>query len=518
MIDLEQLLLSLEPSDTDPPPVLPVVRIPKYIELVPDRLAARVYSHEITVQDETFPCWTYVSDGLRQFGQRELIFTLRREEHEPAEIFPRDPLTFFTDLLNVAETHGRTFQSGDFTRIMLRKPFLGLTGQVGFAYVPPIALRGVNWPAPPLAAILMHPEETRLAAKIGTHRVLARLSQQQRHYPNPYWSERGRPGTVAAGELEKSIVSRVPAILLSEAHATRVANRYWIDADELPRYGRIVPEHDSLGQTVHLTLPQEATTKLKATLGKLPPQAPLAILTPPESSAESRLVWRFDLQKTQQVAKPGVEAHRAAGNFVMFLADESFQEGVFVIEDGFLVRLKPATWAKVRDALMGGQPWFLPGYHDSMSLCLKWDWPAKALLLGGVTYQPDEVVRERIGDRAAFLRYLRTVKQCVNAYFAGERMQMGSGALLALVLRPGEAPRYWLEGPGSEAEDGLREMLAKVEAPGVMGGPVAFGLPMHLWGGPGDDDEKVPYAPDAWLKGWKSAGGKFTNEVLCSAR
>jgi hypothetical protein len=65
---------------------------PVELEVVTGKLSARVYLHDIESQSGPIACWSYVSDGLAALEQPEIVFTLRRDPHEPSDGFPQDPL------------------------------------------------------------------------------------------------------------------------------------------------------------------------------------------------------------------------------------------------------------------------------------------------------------------------------------------------------------------------------------------------------------------------------------------
>ena len=97
--------------------------LPAVAELVPRSLFARVHLDEQPwAGSDAIPCWTYVSDGLRAHGQKELLLTLRRNDDEPPETFPREPFRFFTLMHSFAE-QGRVVDAGDYS--LLSAPFFG---------------------------------------------------------------------------------------------------------------------------------------------------------------------------------------------------------------------------------------------------------------------------------------------------------------------------------------------------------------------------------------------------------
>ena len=87
------------------------VSFPVRLELIPEKLSARVHVDDIDTRDGAVPCWTYVTDGLWAHGQKELVFSLRRTPKEQANEFPHAPWSSFT-VYRFAE-QGRLVDVGD---------------------------------------------------------------------------------------------------------------------------------------------------------------------------------------------------------------------------------------------------------------------------------------------------------------------------------------------------------------------------------------------------------------------
>ena len=58
------------------------MRFPAMAEIVPGKLAVRVYLHQQPTAKGAIPCWTFVSDGLWVHRQKEILVTLA---HAPGE-------------------------------------------------------------------------------------------------------------------------------------------------------------------------------------------------------------------------------------------------------------------------------------------------------------------------------------------------------------------------------------------------------------------------------------------------
>src|SRR5262245_32891475 len=85
---------------------------PVSLDIVLGKLQVTVYTHDIEHQHEMIPCWSYLTDGLWNFGHKEIIFTLRRNEDETSAVLPGEPLQALASILSYAEK-ARTVDAGD---------------------------------------------------------------------------------------------------------------------------------------------------------------------------------------------------------------------------------------------------------------------------------------------------------------------------------------------------------------------------------------------------------------------
>src|SRR4051812_30722930 len=81
-------------------------------EVVPGKLSVSVHAHVIS----GMRCWTFSSKGLWPLGQRELVFTVKQDEDEPDELYPRELLAFYRSVYDLAS--GKRFVDiGGFTQL-----------------------------------------------------------------------------------------------------------------------------------------------------------------------------------------------------------------------------------------------------------------------------------------------------------------------------------------------------------------------------------------------------------------
>ncbi len=95
------------------------------VDLVPGVLRAHVFFHQIDTQAGPIRCWSYITDGLRSHGQRELIFTLRCEPGESAQDFPRDPFHLFVSINEFAK-QGQIVDVGGVSQFGNKNLFAGI--------------------------------------------------------------------------------------------------------------------------------------------------------------------------------------------------------------------------------------------------------------------------------------------------------------------------------------------------------------------------------------------------------
>jgi hypothetical protein len=197
-------------SNPPPAPGGPIVST-----LVPGKLTARVFAHDLMVGADPMPCWTYVTQGFFPVGQKEFVFTLPRSRGDDPNRPPADPLQFFAQIFSLTEQKQFVFQPRG-------AGFLGLRGMVGFAYAPPELLPGIEMPPPEqcLTAILLLPGEAEMVQAGWGYRVLSRLGRATRYYPHPPWSDTRRAVVLTRDELNVSMLGKIPVTYLPGAHAT----------------------------------------------------------------------------------------------------------------------------------------------------------------------------------------------------------------------------------------------------------------------------------------------------------
>jgi hypothetical protein len=481
-------------------PAAPPAPITHDVELIAGELSARVVRHGLIREGVPVPCWTYVTKGLAARGQKEAVLSLLSSAEETE--FPRDPLAFFEQLYRLAGS-GRTVEEGDYTCFRAPEGFLDTFDQTGFVYLQAQPLQGIELPAGALCAVLLTGDEAELVPVIGAYRVTALLGKQAKHYPCPFWSERGRPSVLTREDMETSVLRKLPLAVYPGSTACL----------ELPPR---LPAHEggdalvrTAGARLRIRLPLPQPAGFRDTVQQLPAEWSLALLTWPAPEARMRLVWKPGQGAPETIRAEGADATRLTGGFVLLAAGTTMPTGARITEDGFAVYLSPEAASEARSALVNGGPLQLEGEGELFDFEVEWVPGAEEKVEEGavfrvertVMYQADEMLRERVPRIEALTEYLERVAEASANYW--EKVEPGAGraVLLAVALRPGGRVRFWADSPVPLepiiALPWLRELEALPVPP--VNGQVAVGLEAVLWKMKGSKPPQWPLMPSAWL-------------------
>ncbi|MBX7105166.1 MAG: hypothetical protein K1X57_13880 [Gemmataceae bacterium] len=447
---------------------------PTFVELVPEDLDVRVFRHAVDSTSGPVPCWSYVTDGLRRYGQKDIVFTLRRMPGEADGAFPRDPFDLFL-LLRQQARDGKVVEAGGYSRFARPGGFLGKEGPVGMAYVPASPLKGVNYPDRPLAAYFVSADELESVRAHGNYRLLTLLGFRSNFFPFPPWSERGRRSLLGPKDVKASLLGQVAVATTRGLTARRQRNQ------------------------LHLYVHDERYLQhLEKRLAQVPP-GPIVLLTDPDPEAKARLVWKPGMA-VETVAVDNRPEAVLTGGFVAFLPSTAAEEGAHVCEDGFVIKLRPATWQKVRDALLDNDDLVVPAQGGAMKVVCGLTTEVEPVrAAGGHPLMPDELFRERITPEE-YSWFDRRIGHIVEDHFGDQPAGEGEALTVFCAIRPGQVARYWLESRPEEMPAGSRTLLLRrlnALKPPPVKAPVAWGTRFDLWGGTGDPSHFVPQ-PAEW--------------------
>ncbi len=286
-------------------------------ELGPN-IVAHAYEHQLGA----IACTSYVTHGLRAFGQRELVMTMTRGAPEP--------LGLLRAIAGFAQ-QGRLVDEGGFTEVGPTGLF-GRPQLRGVTYQHARPMDGVPLPDGTLAMIVLVGHEMETAKTYGALRVLARLGRAHTFFPTAMWCEPDRP---------PAFPPESATILAGVAHGSVAGMAVVLE-----------------GERVVIRVPRAACGTF-ATLP--PPEHALAIFTTLAPDADSCLVWSPGQTEAAGIAEPGATGARTSGCFVLFVPQQD-ADAANVFEDGVVCMLTDASWARVRHALATGAPLALPAF------------------------------------------------------------------------------------------------------------------------------------------------------------
>ncbi|EDM77960.1 hypothetical protein PPSIR1_19164 [Plesiocystis pacifica SIR-1] len=380
-----------------------------------------------------------VSEGLERFGQRELAFAVQLRPGESGEAVRAELEQLIAAIRSHAE-QGQLVHAGGFTAFGA-PGFLSSRTQ-GIVY----ANAGSGDPELPesaLAAVLVDPDELRVAQAGGASRILARLGQLSSQYPFPQTNDRDRPSVARPGE-DSSLVfqtarASVPGVSLLLAHGV-----------------------------LRIRVRPSARPALRQLLEASPDDAAFALLTAPDAAANAQLVWFPGQGGPSAITPPGSQGELVTGGMLVVASGQERDE-VRIHEDGFAWLAHPSSWERARACLLAGEALDMPLADPSFDLRIETlaegflhylpvnGAPDESLRITLLT--PDEALRQAV-DIEVLSRYAKAVLAAMTG------LELGG---VHVTLAPGEAAR--VEGLGVDA--GAVETVRAVEAPSVRAG-VAF--------------------------------------------
>ena len=192
-------------------------RFPLEIEVVPDLLTVNIMLHEFCLDGKDIVCWTYVTTGCVNIGQKELIVSIQKKPQETTADFPQEPLEFFKAVVQHA-AHGETIKPGSISEFA-ESGFLSSKFR-GAAYIRSQPMGDWFPPADSLATVLMTAEELAASQLAGLTRVLALMGRQDLHFPCPVWNDLSRESAISKEMLAimgESFIAQMPRLLVRDA-------------------------------------------------------------------------------------------------------------------------------------------------------------------------------------------------------------------------------------------------------------------------------------------------------------
>ncbi|HEU4403784.1 MAG TPA: hypothetical protein VFS43_00595 [Polyangiaceae bacterium] len=450
-------------------------------------VTARLYAHDIGLATgEGVPCWSYLTEGLEVYRQREVVLTLRRA---PGEERPPGDGIGLLEFVARAAKGGKAIDRGGLSEFGPRG-FLGNASLRGLVYAPAAPLAGLPVKPGSLTAISLFGSELDVARRYGPLRVLSRLGKATSFFPFPPWAERSRQPV--AGALE-SVLDRVGGMVLPDASVTVE------------------------GDVATLRLRPPCAAPLAQGVPTMPEDRPIALFPGLGAEAPACLVWSPGQSEPEAISLPGGDGTRFGACFVAFVAEQPADE-TRLFEDGVIVMLTDRSWYELRAALAAGRPYRLERGAGRLAFVVEWpqgddQGPFAERLeapAGWRVYRPEGLRAERAEGPVGEMQIIvfasdAELKAAVDAATLGEYVKSlragvrdvagrlpegspGSDLVVEVKLAPDAPPAfaYGLRSlrPESSLGEHLPRRLERVPAPDVER-ELRFQILFPLWGGTG---------------------------------
>jgi hypothetical protein len=341
---------------------------PYRLEVLSKELFVTVHNHDIELPQGSVPCWTYVSDGLEELGQEEIVFTLQRLPKEVEKDFPREFFDLYATIHGEAKK-GNIVHVGGFTIFNPRERFLGQKGQSGLMYIRAEQFPNIYLPPDALAAVMIKGHEVELIQEIGYYRIATLLGLEYHYYPCPPWSDRMRSPVLFSGHLEKSFLGK-----LQFAKTRGIYVRTGLKIDEkffpdntLPKLHNVEDEDE-----IQLRISREVLQDFKNLLDSFPEEGAFAFLTEPDPDANFRLVWKPGLESPCAIFPRTYHGNMATGCFLAIVYAQDLENEGKVIDDGFGMIMNLSSWKEFKKAIQKGESLTIASVGDGKSLRLEW--------------------------------------------------------------------------------------------------------------------------------------------------
>jgi hypothetical protein len=294
------------------------------LELVTGHLWVDLHDHRLNLGDTQARCWTAVTDGLVNVGQQEIVMTVVPDPSE-AEAFPPGLLGYLAAVREFALA-GQIVGAGGVSGYRAPGP-LEFGNFVGVAFSKASNDHEIVLPAGSLQALLLTEGEFEMAHRCSAWRVFARLGQNARFYPWPFWSDPTRSETYRPGDAENSVLAKVSKLSM----------------------GRLDSSLDGSHLRAVLS-PDDAAT----VVSQLADKRVAVIVPPPDPTSMATLVWTPGQAEPMAISADPTLTTFVSARFLIVVADQSSDDEVRFQEDGFAILATGATNEILIDHLRRG--------------------------------------------------------------------------------------------------------------------------------------------------------------------
>ncbi len=302
--------------------------------------------HHLPAEKRPVQCWTFVTNGLKKFGQAEILIAVDRVAGE----VPPGP-AMLLDAVARRAAAGQLVGVGGFTEFgpavkatLARKGKLQVAG-VGYALPTGVdhVLSALNESSGDcLAVIQLATLELETVRHIGLPRVLSQLSRQSCVYPYPIWNDPNRLPVISKDFEASQLNGFGVHVVLQGLMPFREAGVVRLHISQ--------SEREKLASLLNATAERNTGLLLSTTAGWS--DAPACLVWNPASKVPEALSDSTSKEALARFDEPG---QRLLGAFIGF-AVAAKDEGAIVIEDGFMVFLAEPNRRRLVRSLTDGVP------------------------------------------------------------------------------------------------------------------------------------------------------------------
>lgn len=288
-----------------------------------DSLKIDIHLHEFFLGDRDRQCWTYLTKGLAEFGQREMALSLLVDDGADVDQFPKTPIKMF-QLLGDYAAEGRLVDLGDATRLGKK----GIFGFTSLFYVPAIQYDGLPPLDEYLGLMLVHQEEYDYAKQYGLTRLLSRIGKFCSSFPYPTWNTQVRPSLFPDSIREISMLADASHVLIEHSYI-----------------------HKS-GDVLQFQLHRDDAPPVLAALRDLPDDQAVILNCAFSPRCEASLYWQEGQEQPGAYAAPEAANELIGGSFIALGQGDSSDSGI--VEDGYYANLGRDDWNRFREGVSDG--------------------------------------------------------------------------------------------------------------------------------------------------------------------
>lgn len=299
-----------------------------------EALKMKVYSHTLPSASGAVASLTFVTEGLRRLGQREMVMTLRDR------VGARDALIEevgqIMALYPMLAAEGRTTRAGTLTTFGRHRPF-----GCHLAYAPAMAFEDVAIDPEMLRVLLVNDDDREGFARFGMTRWMSRKGRETQWFPVAAWCESEGPRAYFSDDGQHSILKGVAALGLEGAVTLR-------------------------GATVHFTPHGRDHEALADACGEARAARYLAVLPQLDPEADACMVWSPGQSQREAISR--LESRGEAVGLCFLLCMEAPETKLTFLEDGVAVGLESTQFEAFIDALSAGEGFTLRTPEGGFSL------------------------------------------------------------------------------------------------------------------------------------------------------